>query len=263
MPRTPSFPEYSQVVGRPAECVVAHRGGRWPGLTENTLEAFAAAVDLGLPWIETDVHASRDGVLYAFHDDRLDRIAGHDLAIGDVDAATIDTLELPGGTRIPRFAQVLVEFPETSFNIDVKADRSIASTVRTLRSTGAEARVRVASFSSRRLGTLRSALPGVRTSAGTAEIAAFLLGRTTIARRFHPSVDCLQVPVREGVVPVVTAATVRAAHAAGLEVHVWTVNEESEMERLLRLGVDVLVTDEPRLALEVTSRVASGNGRTR
>ncbi|WP_349827786.1 glycerophosphodiester phosphodiesterase family protein [Brevibacterium litoralis] len=235
----------------PTPFVIAHRGGLWPGCAENTLPAFRAAVAAGITWIETDVHASRDGVLYAFHDERLDRLAGIDAAIGDLSARDLDRVDLADGGLIPRLEDALEDLPDTSFNIDVKADRSVAAMVRTVRRSGAADRIRLASFSSARLKRLRRALPDVPTSAGTAETARVVaLG---CARGLHPALDCFQVPRAQAGIPVVTGRFVRAVHAAGLQVHEWTVNDRADMERSLAAGVDALITDHPLLAAEVVA----------
>ncbi len=230
---------------------IAHRGGLWDDAAENTIEGFRRCADLGLDWIETDVHASRDGVLYAVHDPDLARLAGRPERLGDLDARTLDRIELTGGGRLPRLADVLEELPGVSFNIDVKADRSTASTVRLIRAMDIGHRIRLASFSTRRLARLRAALPGVRSSAGTAEVAAFLLAGRRAAHRFDPDLDAFQVPHRRSGITVVTRRFVDRAHAAGLLVHVWTVNEPAHMRELAALGVDGIVTDHPARALAV------------
>lgn len=81
--------------------IIAHRGGLWPGMSENTLEAFTAAADAGVHWMETDVHASADGVLFAAHDADLTRIAGRPQAIRELNAAELDAIELSAGGRLP------------------------------------------------------------------------------------------------------------------------------------------------------------------
>lgn len=230
---------------------IAHRGGLWDDAAENTIEGFRRCANLGLDWIETDVHASRDGVLYAVHDPDLARLAGRPERLGDIDARTLDRIELTGGGRLPRLADVLEELPGVSFNIDVKADRSTASTVRLIRAMDIGYRIRLASFSTRRLARLRAALPGVRSSAGTAEVAAFLLAGRRAAHRFDPDLDAFQVPHRRSGITVVTRRFVDRAHAAGLLVHVWTVNEPAHMRELAALGVDGIVTDHPARALAV------------
>lgn len=235
--------------------IIAHRGGRWAGASENTLEAFTAASDRGVVWMETDVHASADGVLFAAHDEDLSRIAGRPHLIRELSARELDCVELHGGGRLPRMSDLLEALPQARWNIDVKAAHSIAPTVRTLRSAGAEARVRMASFHSSTLRRLRSALPGTLTSAGTAETALFALsaalGLPARLRAVPAGVDALQVPMRVRGVPAVTSGFVARARERGLLVHVWTVNDPHDMRTLSSLGVDGIVTDEVELALTV------------
>lgn len=243
-----------------AERVIAHRGGRWPDTAENTLEAFRHSAALGVSWLETDVHVSRDGVLYACHDADLVRVAGIDLRIGEARSAELDAVELTAGGRIPRFTDLLDELPTSAFNIDVKAEPTVAAVVRLLGARDLRTRIRLASFSTGRLAWLRSALPGYRTSPGRYEIASLLVPLPRMFDRLDASVDALQVPHRAGIVPVVTAGLVRRAHAAGIEVHVWTINEAEHMRELLDLGVDRIVTDEVARALAVIGEHAGANG---
>lgn len=237
--------------------IIAHRGGIWPDAPENTLESFMRARDFGLDWIETDVRITRDGVVYVFHDDDLTRLAGIDARIDELASADVDAVELIDGGRIPRLSAVLEEMPDTRLNIDAKDDRVLGGLIRTLTAHRAGDRIRLASFSSRRLERLRAAFPGTPSSAGEAEIAAFLFAPRLWLPRRHPSLDCLQVPERSGIVPVVTARTVARAHAAALAVHVWTVNDGADAVRLAGLGVDALITDDPpaiAAALKVRAR---------
>lgn len=235
--------------------IIAHRGGRWPGMSENTLDAFTTAFDHGVIWMETDVHASADGVLFAAHDEDLGRIAGRPHRIGDLTASELDAVDLRGGGRLPRMGDLFEALPEARWNIDVKAGHSIAATVRTLRRCRADRRVRLASFHSSTLRRLRTALPGTLTSAGTSEVARFALAAAVgLPAGLAPvpaGVDALQVPVRVRGVPVITSGLVSRAHERNLLVHAWTVNAAEDMRTLLARGIDGIVTDEVALALSV------------
>ncbi|MBD8020827.1 glycerophosphodiester phosphodiesterase family protein [Brevibacterium gallinarum] len=227
--------------------IIAHRGGLWPGTAENTMAAFEHAVAHGVTMLETDVHLSADGVLFAAHDDDLQRIAGRPEQLAALPAAELESIELIAGGTLPRLADLLAAFPTAHFNIDVKADRSAAAVIRLLRDRSDTARLRLASFSTRRLHMLRQALPGIATSLGTTEVVRLrLLGAR--GWRLDPSVDAVQVPASRCGFPVITAGFIRAAHSLGLRVDAWTINEPAEMQRLARLGVDGLVTDEPLTA---------------
>ncbi|WP_209326051.1 glycerophosphodiester phosphodiesterase family protein [Brevibacterium renqingii] len=239
--------------------IIAHRGGRWPDMSENTLDAFRAAAAMGVRWMETDVHVSADGVLFAAHDSDLQRIAGRADSIVELTAAELDDVELIAGGRLPRLETLLGELPGVEWNIDVKAAHSIGPMIRFVHNHDAAARIRLASFDTATLRRLRAALPGVRTSTGRAETALFALGRLPGlpahgAAPLAPEVDALQVPERFKGLPVVTADFVDRAHRSGLLVHVWTVNEAESMRSLLELGVDGIVTDRVEMGLEVLAR---------
>lgn len=253
--------------------VIAHRGGRWPETSENTLPAFAASARAGVHWMETDVHASADGVLFAAHDADLDRIAGVPHLIRDLRASEVDRIDLLHGGRLPRLSDLLDALPDVEWNIDVKAPHSIGPMVRFVRTRHAEDRLRLASFSDATLTRLREALPGVRTSAGTGETARFALGALPCLPAqgllgLPPGLDALQVPMRWKGLPVVTEDFVARAHRVGLVVHVWTIDDPADMLTLARLGVDGIVTDEVLLAQRtlasgVADPASEGNSRRR
>ncbi|MGC2942067.1 MULTISPECIES: glycerophosphodiester phosphodiesterase family protein [unclassified Brevibacterium] len=239
--------------------IIAHRGGLWPGMSENTLDAFAAAAASGVRWMETDVHASADGVLFAAHDADLTRIAGLSHSIRELGADDLDDVELLAGGRLSRLEALLETLPQVLWNIDVKAPHSIGPMIRFVHNFDAADRIRLASFDSGTLRRLRTALPGVRTSTGTTETALFALGRLPGvpdhgAAPLPPGADALQVPASYKRIPVVTADFVDRAHRSGLHVHVWTINDEQAMQSLLGLGVDGIVTDDVELGLDVLAR---------
>ena len=231
----------------------AHRGGT-EAAPENSLAAFAAAVDLGFDYLETDVHLTADGVMVAFHDDVLDRVTNTTGAIRDLPWSVVGAARIGGTEPIPTLDDVLDAFPTTRINIDAKSDEVVVSLAECLRRHDALDRVCVGGFSDRRLGRLRSLLGAdLCTSAGPRETAAFLAGvRLPVVRvpRDTPY-HCLQVPVRQAGLEIVDAATVAAAHTAGLAVHVWTIDDPAEMHRLLDLGVDGIMTDRPSVLRQV------------
>ncbi|NUR62088.1 MAG: glycerophosphodiester phosphodiesterase [Catenulispora sp.] len=229
----------------------AHRGGAAGPAGENTLAAFRLAVQAGYRYLETDVHATSDGVLLAFHDRRLHRVTDTRGRIRALSAAEIASAKV-GDEPIPTMAELLAAFPEARFNIDVKEPNTMAPLADLLRRADALDRVCVSSFSDARLSVVRDLLgPAVCTSAGPRE--AWRMWRAS--RRLKPgeqpdpdslpavAADCLQLPPALGRIIVVDARLLAAAHAAGLPVHVWTVNDEAEMGRLLDLGVDGIMTD--------------------
>ena len=225
---------------------LAHRGAHGPHVPENTMAAFAAAVELGFDYLETDVHATADGVLVAFHDSTLDRVTDRRGAVADLPFARVRQARVGGREPIPLLADVLGTWPHVRVNIDVKADAAVGPLLDVLRRTRAHHRVGIGSFSGPRMRHLRSVLPpGTATALAPPEVAALRLStRVRAAGRWLPAdVPCVQVPVRHRGVTVVDEAFVARAHEQGRQVHVWTVNDEGEMHRLLDLGVDALVTD--------------------
>lgn len=245
--------------------VLAHRGLVAPdaaehGVAENSFAAVAEAHAVGVDYVESDCHLTADGVVVLFHDDDLQRVAGDPRAIADVRVHEIEELMSERGGLIT-LAQALDAFPEVRFNLDVKA-AAAADAVGRLIAPHAE-RVLVTSFSDERrlaaLAAARMAGAAVRpaTSPGSGTVARLLaaraLGRTRRVRALLEGLDALQVPERQGPIRVVTRGLLRDAHAAGVEVHVWTVNDEDDMSRLLDLGVDGLVTDRADAALALVN----------
>ena len=242
----------------PGPRAFAHRGWHIGDLAgcENTMAAFARAVDEGYRYLETDVHVTADGALVAFHDFRLDRVTDSRGRLQDLTWDQVRSARIGGREPIPLLSEVLERFPDTRFNIDPKSDRAVEPLIELLRSAGAADRVGLGSFSDRRLATLRSALgPSVATSLGPQAVGRLAGGARLGLTPGTGAAVAAQVPVRFGLIPVVTGGFVRAAHRAGIEVHVWTVDDAAEMHRLLDLGVDGIMTDRPDTLRDVlTSR---------
>ncbi len=229
----------------PGPLAFAHQGFTRSG-TPNSLAAFAAAVDLGYHYLETDARATRDGTVLAFHDATLDRLTDRSGRIAALPWREVKQARIAGAEPLARLEDVLAAWPDIRLNIDVKDAATIDPLVRVIERTKAHRRVCIASFSDRRRrAVLRSLSAPVATSAGRVVTAAFRLGagRPRLAGHALRSVDCLQVPERAGRLPVVTRETVAAAHAVGRQLHVWTINDAQAMHRLLDLGVDGIITD--------------------
>jgi len=237
----------------------AHRGGAAVG-DENSMAAFERSVALGYRYLETDVHATKDGVPVAFHDDTLDRMLGRPGRIGDLAWTDRRSVRVDGGAVVPSLADLLDAFPQCRFNVDLKADSAVDPTIETLWKLNARDRVLLASFSDRRIRWARRVCgPRQATSLGQREVAALRLaswhGRGLAG--FVPSVAAAQVPVRYAGVRVVDARFVQHAHRLGLQVHVWTIDDPAEMRELLDLGVDGIMTDR----IEVLRDVLTERGR--
>lgn len=211
------------------------------------MPAFQHAVDLGYRYLETDVHATRDGVLVAFHDPDLSRTCGREGTISSLSWNEVAEARVDGAEPIPLFEELVASFPEVRFNVDCKADAALEPLVDAIRRLDCLDRVCVGSFSDRRLRRIRAALgDDLCTSLGPVQIGALV-----VLGRVPGGGEVAQVPVRQGPVTVVTDRTVQRAHRLGLQVHVWTIDEPDEMHRLLELGVDGIMTDRPRALKDV------------
>lgn len=231
----------------PAPIAFAHRGGTSEA-PENTLPAFEHAIGLGFRYLETDVHVTSDGVLVAFHDPDLLRTCGIDRNIVELTSAELSAVRVEGRAPIPLMADLLDRFPDARFNIDCKSDGAVEALVAVLRSHDALDRVCLGAFSHARLAKLRTLLgPRLLSSMSPREIVSLRLG----GRLAGDALRVAQVPVRYGRpsgprgITVVTKRFVRAAHRHGVPVHVWTIDDPIEMQRLFDLGVDGIMTDRP------------------
>lgn len=228
----------------PGPLPFAHRGGagEWP---ENTMPAFEGAVALGYRYLETDAHVTADGICLAFHDDRLDRVTDRTGLISELPYRVVRDARVDGREPIPLLEDLLGAFPEARVNIDPKHDDAVAAVASVVTRTRAVDRVCVGSFSDDRLERLRAELgPALCTSLGpkaTARLRAGSYGLPT----GRMAGACVQVPHRYKGMTVVDERFVSRSHAAGLQVHVWTIDDPDEMHQLLDLGVDGIMTDHP------------------
>jgi len=231
----------------------AHRGGAgdWP---ENTMPAFAGAVELGYRYVETDAHVTADGVLLAFHDDRLNRVTDGHGVIADLSYREVQRAKVDGREPIPLLADLLGTWPDLRVNIDPKHDRCLDALVTVIEQTGAIDRVCCGSFSDHRLHVLRSRLgPRLCTPLGprgTARLRAACFGVPAGTL----NAPCAQVPTEVKGRRLVDERFVHTAHRLGVQVHVWTIDDPAEMADLCDLGVDGIMTDRPALLKEVLVR---------
>ncbi len=229
----------------PTPLAFAHRGGAAAG-DENTVEAFGRAVDMGYRYLETDVQATSDGVAVVFHDDTLHRIFGQDARVDGLRYADLASIRADGDPVVPRLDAVLDAWPEVRFNIDVKCDAAVGPVADAVRRAGALDRVLLAAFSDARTARLRAELgPALATSVGWRGAGGLYAasrvgwGGTQATR----GIAAAQVPPTRGRLRVVDRRFVRHAHRLGLQVHVWTIDDPTEMHELLDLGVDGIMTD--------------------
>jgi glycerophosphoryl diester phosphodiesterase len=264
----------------------AHQGGAWEG-PSSTLYAIGAALDAGATGIELDVHATADGRLVVGHDPTVDRTTAGSGPIADLTFAQLSELDnaywwAPGADVSPglepdrypfrgrapsdrRFGialleEVLDQYPGVVLNLDIKQTAPVVppyeeALAATLRRFGRVDDVIVASFIDSATDAFAVFAPEVPTSAGTLASAEFFrsvqAGETPAPMR-HVA---LQVPATYGDLTLVDQRFVDVAHEQGLAVHVWTIEEESEMERLCALGVDGIITDRPTALVGVLERL--------
>lgn len=253
-------PAHAYFLGANSPRILAHRGLVTPemreeGILENSFAAIAAAHSAGVEYVESDCHLTADGEVVLFHDADLSRLFGDSRRIAQIEVAELEDLMAERG-GLATLAQGLEAFPGMRFNIDVKADAAAERAGRIVAPHAA--RVLLTSFSDARR---RRALQAARVAGGAPASSG---GRTVVASSLVASllpfggpvawalrdVDALQIPARQGILPILTPRLLSAAHRLGVEVHIWTVNDPVEMRRLVDLGVDGIVTDRADLAIE-------------
>ena len=231
--------------------IFAHRGGSIEA-PENTLEAFQYALDLGCEYIETDVQLSKDGIPYIFHDDDLKRIPGVDKNFGDLWSSEISNLKIFNSYSIPTLKECLEQFPNTKFNIDLKTDAVMEPALNEMKKMNAMHRICIASFSDERLNFTRQNFPEVCLSMGPKEIWS-LKKRTWGFNSKKILGNCVQVPIYKYGIKIVTKKFVTKIHQLGLKIHVWTINNDKTMQKLIDIGVDGIITDKPSVLKELLS----------
>ena len=230
---------------------MAHRGGATHPDNigyENSMHAFQNAVNLGYRYLETDLHATSDGVVIAFHDDKLDRVTDRTGVVAKLPWSEVSKARINGHEPIPRLDELLEHFPDIRFNLDIKEENGLTPAADLLRAANAIDRVCVSSFSQSRVRRMRELLgPRLCTGYGLWEVALI---------RFLPFAAksagaCLQIPQGYGPLRLLTSGLITRAHARGKQVHVWTVDDPADMRRMLDAGVDGLITDRTDLLRDV------------
>ncbi len=253
--------------------IVAHRGDS-AYFPENTLPAFKSAAKLGVDCIETDVHLTRDGVCVIWHDDTLERLTADDGLVSDktykeliiIDTGTRFTMDdgktFPfrgKGVTVATLDEVLKENPYMRFNVDLKDDNIelIEEFAKVVRKNNAQDRILGASFHDRIIKTLRKIIPEIASSFSEAEMRKIVILNKIGLLRFHGnfSADAAQVPEYDNKTKIITKSFIRNLHKKGVKVHIWTVNRKSEMQRFYDMGVDAIITDNPRLLIETVNEI--------
>lgn len=245
--------------------VFAHRGGA-ALRPENTIAAFDHGLSLGADGLELDVRLSRDGVVVVHHDATLDRTTN---ARGPVERLTADELarvdaaaqhpDLQGRQiGVPTLREVLRRYRDARLIIELKLNEPTLAirTIDEVKAADAVARVSLGSSGTRVLRAARACEPAIATGASREEIRLALYRSWCRWPVRRPPYREFQVPETSGATRVVSPRFVRDAHAGGTTVHVWTVDDEADMRRLLVWGVDGLITDRPDVAVSVVASAA-------
>ncbi|PRZ17698.1 glycerophosphodiester phosphodiesterase family protein [Nesterenkonia sandarakina] len=236
----------------------AHRGA--DPRRENTMGAFRHAVDLGYRYLEIDVRTAADGTLVVFHDEELDRATSGSGLLSEKTWEQLAELRVGTGDGftepLVRFEELLSTWGDVHLNVDLKDAAAVTEFARLVEKHQAHDRVLAASFNDARRRSVRRRLTRpVAASGGWAATALIvLLGPLGLMGRLGgrvADIDCVQVPVSQGRIRVVTPRFVQRCHRAGLQVHVWVVDDPAEMHELLDMGVDGLMTDDAEALAEV------------
>ncbi|MBN2651578.1 MAG: glycerophosphodiester phosphodiesterase [Spirochaetales bacterium] len=256
----------------PVPKVMAHRGDS-KFFPENTMPAFISAANLDVDVIETDIHITTDNQVVIWHDQSLERVSNKKGKISEYSYEELLEVD-PGhnftndegktfpfrgkGLKIVEFSELLQSLPNMRFNVDLKtnSNRLVQQTIEILKKTNSLHRVCLGSFHTENIVRLRKLCPEVITSFSPAEVKRYViqhkLGIFNFNKRFKGK--SFMIPVKQGSITIVTKGFLNAVHKKGLYVHVWTINEEEEMAKLLKLGVDGIFTDDPRLLIETVSK---------
>ena len=234
--------------------VLAHRGGS--AFTENTLEAFADSIRVGVFSIETDVRTTKDGVAVLFHDEDLKRVAGIEKLVSDCEYSELKKIVLEGGGKIPSLAGALEALPLARFNLDIKDEDSVKTAAAAIEAAQAHHRVLVSSFSEkRRIETIQLMSKPVATSASSSTVLvcwllhSLRLPRVLISKRLN-GIGALQIPRAMYGIRFDSASFINKIRSTGTEVHYWTINNPQEMLELTRRGATGIVSDVSELAVQ-------------
>ena len=223
----------------------AHRGGA-NDFVENTLDAFQQSINLGFKYIETDVQATKDDKLVIFHDPDLKRMMNVDEQISSLTYYELKKYRINGTHKIPTFLETVTSWPDIKFNIDPKSDKSAELLIKELKSLDSIDRFCIGSFNSYRLNKIRDAFDHkICTSMATNEVVSFyfyrFFGMSSI------TAPCLQLPYYRKGFKVITPGLVRDAHRFNKKIHAWTIDDPNQMNELLDMGIDGIMTDSPKL----------------
>ncbi len=226
--------------------------------------AFESAISLGVEHVETDIRVSADGTVFCLHDHTVNRTTDGFGALSSFSADEVARFDAGyrhrqgsqypyrgEGNKVPTFEEVAFSFPQVAIVVDMKEDSVVAPFAALVRKTGLGPRLIVGSFSDDRIERFRALTDGeVATSTG-ADLSRRWLMKSRIGMPGGGGPSALQLPLQMRGLRLVDQKLVDVAHAAGLQVHVWTVNDVDQARRLFGMGVDAIVTDRPDLMLGI------------
>ncbi|MFZ2358015.1 MAG: glycerophosphodiester phosphodiesterase [Anaerolineae bacterium] len=256
----------------PRPLVIAHQGGEelWPS---NTMYAFERAAALGVDMLEMDLHVTADGALVLMHDETVDRTTDGTGRLEQMTLAQVKALDAgyywtdDGGQTFPfrgqgitvaTLEELFQAFPDMPMNIEIKLVENapiVEPFCQLIRQYGKQDQILVASFHDDAMAQFRAACPEVATSASQNEVINFFARHFVgLASSYSPAAQAVQVPEYRSGIHILTPRFVQDAHSRGMDVHVWTVNEAEDMQRMIDLGVDGIITDRPDILLELLGR---------
>ncbi|MBE2233177.1 MAG: glycerophosphodiester phosphodiesterase [Anaerolinea sp.] len=256
----------------PRPLVIAHQGGEelWPS---NTMYAYERAVALGVDMLEMDLHVTADGALVLMHDETVDRTTDGTGLLEEMSLAQVKGLDAGyywtaddgqtfpfrgQGITVATLEEVFQAFPDMPMTIEIKLVENqpvVEPFCQLIRQYNMQDKVLVASFHQDALDQFRAACPGISTSATQNEVISFFVRHALgLAASFSPAAQAVQAPEYRSGLHIVTPGFIDDAHSRGMDVHVWTVNEAADMQRMIDLGVDGIITDRPDILLELLGR---------
>jgi len=234
--------------------VLAHRGGL--ARTENTLQNFEAAESAGVFSLETDVRTTLDNIPVLFHDKDLNRLAGLNIKVSEVNFSELENIELIGGGKIISLEDALSALPQACFNLDIKDKKSVATAAAVIEKTQCHDRVLVSSFSENRRTKTLSLLSKPTATSASAQIVLSLwfihamhLPQRWIDKKLR-NIGAIQIPRSMLGITLDSPSFIRKIRSSGTSVHFWTINDPEQMLELTARGANGIVTDVPELAVQ-------------
>ncbi|MBP9706184.1 MAG: glycerophosphodiester phosphodiesterase [Oligoflexales bacterium] len=249
--------------------IIAHRGGKalWP---ENTLFSLKNAANLGVDWLEFDIQSSADGHALVFHDDTLERTTN---GVGPISALSLEELRSLDAAynwtkddgasfpyrnkeiKIPLLEEVFQALPKMRMLIELKSTGNPQELCRLIQRYQREHLTVVGSFFEEKIAAFKLACPNIAVSAGRTQIKNFYISNLVyLSTLYRPKIHSMQLPIdpeeSEGK-ELVTRRMIRALKKQKIQSHIWTVNTEADMRRMIELGVDGIITDDPILLKKI------------